>query len=230
VKLLLYRGSHNVGYGFQAVIGTVEMDQRGEGTYLLQTASDDPPGTYSIQTMPGSRGVHFPEIHGGVFCVTRTRDPAECSLSESLEELARNVVTEAGRTLVNAIGPRGGTVDLDCAFDAAALAEVRAEVEGLHARSRFVEARLTAPIAVRSASVTAGQDAYIDGFEAEVVESWDARVLGADGSLVDTWPENRARRYRVVRRMAFHPPVPPDPYPRFCGTGWLIEEITPLGW
>jgi hypothetical protein len=83
VKLLLYRGSHNVGYGFQAVIGTVEMDQRGEGTYLLQTASDDPPGTYSIQTMPGSRGVHFPEIHGGVFCVTRTRDPAECSLSES---------------------------------------------------------------------------------------------------------------------------------------------------
>jgi hypothetical protein len=211
VRLVLYRGSSGLGFTFQSVIGTVRANARGEASYLLRRADDDPPGIYAIQTVPTSRGVAFPVGHGAQFCLSRSRDVDDCG--SSLEVLAQGVVTDANRTLNAAMDRDGAPIgSLACAFADEALALLMADVQDFRARGEYQDARLVSPIRVLSARnfMEPGER-----FEATVVEEWDTRTYDRRDMLIGSKSGPHEWRYVFMRQ----------PSLLECGSGWRIVEV-----
>jgi hypothetical protein len=223
VKLALYQGSHYFGFTFKTVLARIRMDDRGEGSYVLRTALDDPLGSYTVQTVPASQGTEFPIFQGAPFCLAREGVWDDCSARESIEDLARTAVVEANRIWASAIGPQGSASDLECVFGDDALTQASAQVRELHARGLYVTAQLNGPIRVLNAvNTTAAGTQDIEQVDAYVREQWDARLYQDDGKLLDVLPAQSEQHYVIVKKHVTRPSKVPGNYPESCGTGWVI--------
>jgi hypothetical protein len=123
--------------------------------------------------------------------------------------LALYVIDEANCIWAAAIAKdRGGFASaLELRLAGAWLTKVRSDVDAMHARGQYREARQTAPTVVRSAR------RLPDGrIEAYVVEQWDDRLFDRTGSVIQTFPSRVEQRYVLERREVHGKP------------GWFIVE------
>jgi hypothetical protein len=215
---------------YQSEIATVQVGERGTAMHVLDTDSSDPPGRYTIHTIPtgGTNGVISSE--GAQFCMVQPGTEPGCSFPEQpigpgelVEPMIRQAIRKAGETWAT-VGANATTPlsDLACNYEGTALAARQQELQTWRAQGNRLEARLTRPVEIQMLA-EAQPGALNGGVEVVVEERWNARLHHSDGSSERLQPNRQTWRYVLVRgEIQFTASNPA------CGTGLRISQAQRL--